>query len=288
MSSSEQQQARDSLVKLVEHVFVHRDGLIPGITYEDLAARISRTNKHGLGHGHGMGRVLAKMGHLLQGLEGEWGEPIPQIQSLVVQKTGKGKNLPDDGIREFWADYPQMSRAEKETRTKIEHLKVVNFGSRWNDVLAKLNLPTVQVQNDAHFLNQFTGSGGESKEHKALKEFVRQHPELVGATSEWQSFIEYPLPSLDTIDVVFKSSEACISVEVKSAVSDAMPSDYERGLYQTIKYEALLKAMHRAGSHDIPSIIRSVLILESSLPEQFKNTAKVLGVTVFENVGITK
>ena len=155
-------------------------------------------------------------------------------------------------------------------------------------MLAKLNLPTVQVQNDAHFLNQFTGSGGESKEHKALKEFVRQHPELVGATSEWQSFIEYPLPSLDAIDVVFKSSEACISVEVKSAVSDAMPSDYERGLYQTIKYEALLKAMHRAGSHDIPSIIRSVLILESSLPEQFKNTAKVLGVTVFENVGITK
>jgi hypothetical protein len=228
-----------------------------------------------------MGRVLGKMGHLLQGLEGEWGEPIPQIQSLVVQKTGNGKNLPDDGIREFWPDYPNMSHAEKEARTRIEHLKIVNFGSRWNDVLAKLNLPTVKVQDEAHFPKQFLGTGGESKQHKALKEFVRQHPELVDATSDWQSFIEYPLPSLDTIDVVFKSHEACISVEVKSAVSDAMPWDYERGLYQTIKYEALLKAMHRAGSHDVPSVIRSVLVLESSLPEQFKNIAQILGVAVF-------
>ena len=101
------QQPRDSLLRLVEYVFNHRDGLIEGITYQTLATSIGRLNKHGLGHAHGMGGVLGRMGHLLQGVEDEWGEPIPHLQSLVVQKTGEFRGLPDEGIREFWPDYPK-------------------------------------------------------------------------------------------------------------------------------------------------------------------------------------
>ena len=63
--------ARASLSKLVEHVFNHRDGLIEPLHYSQLAQRISRVNKHGAGHGHGMGNVLGKMGHLLKDIEGE-------------------------------------------------------------------------------------------------------------------------------------------------------------------------------------------------------------------------
>src|SRR6266705_1803014 len=138
---------RQALVKLVQYVFDHRDGLIQGMTYEALAARIGRTNKHGIGHAHGMGNVLGKMGHLLQGIEGEWGEPIPHIQSLVVQKTGPNRNLPDEGIREFWPEYPKMTRTEKMNRLMIEHQKIVDFGSRWNEVLIKLDLPPIVVAN---------------------------------------------------------------------------------------------------------------------------------------------
>lgn len=283
MKTSEEQ-ARESLVKLVEYVFDHRSGLIAGLTYEDLATRIGRINKHGVGHAHGMGAVLGKMGHLLQGLEGEWNEPIPHIQSLAVQKTGSGRNLPDDGIREFWPDYPKMAPTEKQNRTRVEHLRILEFGSRWNDVLTQLGLPTVPPANNPLTAARRNGAGGESDEHKALKEYVRQHPEIVGATSEWQSFVEYPLPSLDEIDIVFKTPTACIAVEVKSAVSDGSPSDYERGLYQTIKYHALLKAMAMAGCPEIPGTIRSVLVLESGLPQQFRSLATTLGVTVFENV----
>lgn len=278
------QQAKDSLVKLVEHVFAHRDGLIAGITYEELAARIGRVNKHGTGHAHGMGGVLGKMGHLLKGLAGEWGEEPPHIQSLVVQKSGKGKNLPDDGIKAFWPDYPKMSRVEKENRTRIEHQRVVDFGSRWNDVLTKLSLPNVTTQSAARTAAKSFGAGGESAKHKELKEFIRSHPELVGATSIWKSFVEYPLPSLDAIDVLFKSDQACIAVEVKSVVSDAFPSDYERGIYQAVKYGALLKAMSLSASRDIPCQIQSVLVLESDLPDQYRKLAEVLGVTVFESV----
>ncbi len=279
-------QPRRSLLKLVEYVFEHRDGLIEGITYQTLATWIERTNKHGVGHAHGMGDVLGKMGHLLQGIEDEWGEPVPHIQSLVVQKTGSDKGLPDEGIREFWPDYPKMSRAEKRNRVSVEHKRIVDFGSRWNDVLDKLGLPEV---TEEQLPRRFPyGRGGESIEHKAFKQYIHDHPELVGAGSNFQRFQEYSLPSNDTIDVLFKSRDGCIAVEVKSSRSDLFPDDYVRGLYQSIKYGALLRAMAQAGSYSIPSEIKSLLVLESSLPDQFRGLARILGVIVIENARAAK
>jgi hypothetical protein len=86
--------------------------------------------------------------------------------------------------------------------------------------------------------------------------------------------------------VFFKSDDACIAVEVKSTICDSFPADYERGLYQTIKYGALLKAMTRDRRYAIPFSIRVVLLLESKLPLEYKRTAEVLGVEVIENVKI--
>src|SRR6516164_69745 len=92
--------ARACLRELVKHVFERRDGPTDGLglAYSDLSARIGRMNKHGKGNPRGMGPLLDKIGHLLQDLEGKWGEPIPQIQSLVVQKTGTESGLPSNGI----------------------------------------------------------------------------------------------------------------------------------------------------------------------------------------------
>jgi hypothetical protein len=276
--------AKNCLTQLVTHVFAHQSGLIGGLTYSELAFRIGRLNSSGEGHGHGMGQVLGVMGHMLQGLEGQWGESIPHIQSLVVNKAGPDSGLPDDGIKEFWPDYPHMTRLEKRNRMRVEHQKVMVFGSRWNDVLQKLELQPVFAKiATPHF-----GKGGESVDHKVLKEYVRHHPELVGAASHWESFTEYPLPSMDEIDVVFKCDDACIAVEVKSALSDAYPLDYERGLYQTIKYGALLSAMARDDRYGIPPNIKSILLLASRLPEQYRNLSTKLSITLIENVKVEK
>ena len=286
MTVAAEDYARSCLVNLIKHVFEHRGGLIDGLTYRELAKRINRLNKHGLGHPRGMGALLGKMGHMLEGIEGSWGEPIPHLQSLVVLKSGPLKGLPDDGIKEFWCEYPQMTRTEKENKTQVEYKKIVGFGSRWNHVLRELGLAEVKDRADPIDLTSRMrrGSRGESDAHKMLKKFILRHPELVGAGPDWEGFIEYPLPSLDEVDVLFKSSDGCVAVEVKSTVSDSCPLDYERGIYQTIKYEALLKAMATCG-RDIPSAIRSVLVLQSTLPNQFRKLAKLLGVTILENVG---
>ena len=278
--STNEQQARSSLSQLVAHVYQHQNGPISGLTYQQLASRIGRLNKHKKAHARGMGNVLGKMGHLLQGLEGAWGEPIPHIQSLVIMKSGPNRSLPDDGIKEFWPQYPDLTKPEKENRVRREYQKILEFGSRWDEVLNRLRIQPAT----ATVKQKWFGKGGESSEHKALKQYVKSHPEIVGATAEWESIEEYVLPSLDEIDVFLKSADACIAVEVKSKISDSFPADYERGLYQTIKYRALLSAMAQDGRYHIPPNILSVLVLESKLPPEHKMTAETLGIEAIENV----
>ena len=172
-----------------------------------------------------------------------------------------------------------MSKAEKRNRTKVEHQKVVAFGSRWNQVLEALALPKIVPPGGKPH-----GKGGESDAHKALKNHVRNHPEIVGADEGWLGFVEYSLPSLDEIDVVFRSSTELVAVEVKSKISDLYPGDYERGIYQTVKYGALLEAMTHDDQYNIPASIRSVLVLESQLPERYAKVVDALGVEVIEHV----
>ncbi len=241
---SHEQQARYSLAQLIAHVASHSNGPINGLTYQELAFRIGRLTKHGEGHAHGMGDVLLVMGRLLKELEGNWGEAIPHIQSLVIKKTGKNRGLPEDGIKEFWQDYPLLTRSEKENRVRLEYQKILAFGSRWADILDKLQIQPVTITVNRLWF----GEGSESEEHKALKRYVRDHPEIVGATTDWESIEEYSLPSLDEIDVLFRNDAACIAVEVKSTICDAFPIEYERGLYQTIKYRALSIICHGSRS----------------------------------------
>jgi len=119
----------------------------------------------------------------------------------------------------------------------------------------------------------------------ALKAYVKEHPECVGAAAHALCDIEYALPSGDEIDVLYRSAEEWISVEVKASISDRLPRDYERGLYQTIKYQAVLIAMARAEPDRVPAKIRSVLVLQGKLPPEYHALRAALDITVFENVG---
>lgn len=135
---------------------------------------------------------------------------------------------------------------------------------------------------------QHYGLGGESPQHKALKEYVRDNPSIVGASKDSQAITEYALPSVDVIDVLFRSDHECIAVEVKSSVSDTVSGDFERGIYQTIKYLALLRAMSLDKKHKICRNIRSVLVLQGSLPSGLRELAQVLSIEVIQNVEPTE
>ena len=268
---------------LVQHVFDASGEPLRPITYEGLAARLDRRNRSGRPWPRGMGDGLTEMGRALAAFEIQWQQKIPEIHGIVVNKSGHNRNLPGDGIELLWPDFSKLTRAEKETRVRYELARVEEFGTRWNDVLRKLQLAPVHATAATNVARRF-GSGGESPEHKALKLFVRDNPARVGVGKGCRATVEYVLPSLDQVDVYFQGEDECVAVEVKSKISDRVTDDYERGIYQAIKYLALLKAMSQVEEHGICGEVRAMLVLETAMPARMRALAKRLSVNVIENI----
>ena len=275
------QRARQCLPALVEHVFRSESDTPSPVTYERLAELIGRLRtRTQLPHARGMGKILGCLGHMLLDLQAKRGIRIPEIQSLVVNKSGPLKGFPDDGIKEFWKDYPKMSKPAKIDRLAVEYARIAQFGIRWNDVLLSLGLPAVQAPPHG----RSGRAGGESLHHLALKEAIRHNPHLVGAGVNWESIVECPLRSLDLVDVVFRSNDTCVAVEVKSRISSE--DDCRRGIYQTVKYRAVLNAMHTAGDSEGRQNVRALLVLEGALTPKLRTLAQTLMVEVIENFRI--
>lgn len=74
------------------------------------------------------------------------------------------------------------------------------------------------------------------------------------------------LLSGDRVDVVYCTDEEVLAIEVKSRVSSW--EDLRRGIYQCVKYRAVLKAQER-GSRTV----RSLLVTETDLPSDLARLA---------------
>lgn len=72
---------------------------------------------------------------------------------------------------------------------------------------------------------------------------------------------------------------------MKSAVSDGNLKDYERGLYQVVKYRAVLMAQAKVDHPVAPPTVVVVLALESLLPPVLRAIAQRLGVQVVDGLG---
>jgi hypothetical protein len=276
--------ARKSIEELVRYVFEQRPHRPVPLSYEDLTRRIGHLSAQGKPVAISMGDILSIAGHLLEGVGDSWGSTVPHLTALVVAKQGRpDAGLPSAGMKEFWPGYPGWTTAEKERKALAEWDRIADFSSRWNDVLRALDLP--EVKSAVQEPHACIGRGGESPEHHALKTYVSQHPECVGASVDARTDIEYALPSGDEIDVFFRSADEWIAVEVKAAISDRLLREYERGLYQTIKYGAVLAAMLRAEPQHPTPRIRSVLVLQSRLPREHWAIRDALNVIVLEQIG---
>jgi hypothetical protein len=92
--------------------------------------------------------------------------------------------------------------------------------------------------------------------------------------------IEFVLPSGDTIDVLFNDGSDWIAVKVKSLLSNAL--DITRGLFQCVKYRAVIEAVQ--ATRALKQNARAILALEGPLPDDLVPIKNTLGVEVVERV----
>ena len=160
--------------------------------------------------------------------------------------------------------------------------EVFNFPD-WDKVLDTFELPRAPVVElpPADEISVH-GGGGEGTEHKCLKEAVSVNPQWIGLSNSLSpGKVEASLYSGDSLDVLFADSNRRIAVEVKGA--SAPVGEVIRGLFQCIKYEAVLDAEASvAGSR---ADCEAVLALGGSFPGELTPLRYTLGVKVFENVG---
>ena len=244
------------------------------IFYSDLAEELGMPNPRNLNY------VLGSIGQSLERLSKAWKSKVPPIQCLVVNKS---TGLPGEGIGWFLVkkeDFAMLPLRQKRAIVEAELQQVFSY-PRWQEVLKALELkPT--TSDFSPFVSKATGGfGGESEDHKALKAYVAQNPRVIGlAANTPAGATEYLLPSGDSLDVSFNGKKVWVAAEVKSSIS--AEGDIVRGLFQCVKYRAVMEAVLLTKSR--PQNARALLVLESKLPPSLISLRNILGVEVVESI----
>lgn len=247
------------------------------IFYSDLAHELGMPNPRNLDY------VLGSIGKTLSSLSKEWKTAIPPIQCLVINRRNY---LPGKGIGWFITNknaFEKMTKRQKQEVVQNQLHRIYGY-KNWPAVLKAVGLkqtsnalnPTIEGARSGGW------AGGESPDHKRLKAFVAAHPELLGLKNV-KGELEFPLPSGDVVDVMFRGKRAWVAAEIKSAKSDVQ--DIVRGIFQCIKYAAVTEAYQ--STVGVSPNARAVLVLEGVVPSEAATVKSILGVEVIDSIDPT-
>ncbi len=258
------------------------------ITYGEIDREILRRKlgRHVLAVQYGY--PAGAIGNAMIELGEHWGIDIPPLNAIIVNaKDG----MPGKGVNFYLKRYFNTKRGAvsyttKQRRAIVEEIQADVFSFKhWDRVLAacKVKKISFELKRKLNGKVQPPVKGGwssepESKAHKELKEYVARNPKLVGlpkGTAKGRT--EYLFASADCADVVFTIPKSLVGVEVKSRLSN--DADLTRGIFQAVKYQALLRAEQKARLQ--PPTATAVLVSEQALSEKLRNLATVLGIGVF-------
>lgn len=274
---------RSVVTPLALPILVHRAKTRRTITYGELGEEIYRrfgevpTKRKTL-----YGQPVGAIGLAIEDLAKATGEQIPPLNALVVNATTQ---LPGDGVNQFVEHFlgkslrNKLSNQDRRDLMRYTMERVWDY-SRWDWVAANLGAEPLQVADlgesgplDLPPIER--PMGGESKEHKALKHWVCQHPEIF---SEYGTFgpgePEHCLRSGDSLDAYFHAGTASLAVEVKA--SQAREAELVRGVFQVVKYRAVLKA-EQIAIGKVPNA-QAILVTTQPLPKIARQLAERLMV----------
>ncbi len=248
------------------------------IVYANLAHELEMSNPRNLNY------VLGSVGTTLNELSSD----IPHPESLVIND---GSRIPGGGFEDFLKEkYPNYVASKLEDKKQFleEYWSEVFGYPDWDKVLHNLNikpiLPIIDVDHENSSRTHSFG-GGESFEHKQLKEFIYQNPKIIGLKNKpLKAEMEYGLLSGDKVDVGFQYKNEIIAVEVKSKKSDI--TDIQRGLFQCVKYDAVIRAQEVTKQSF--KTVKAYLVLEGEFPKVLIALKNCLGIEVYDQIIPTK
>lgn len=246
--------------------------------------KYSLTNKtygdliHALGYSRysGIGDQLGNVEIVMRELRKRTGEDVPTLNALV-----KKKGIPSNGFDFVYPNYNSLTLSEKLVFVAGINEKALNY-QKWDWVLDQLGLQPSKIFTTEEIENLSTyGKGGEGTEHKALKEFVYCNPYSVGMKDVKRKETEFILPSGDRLDVYFELNNGKrVAIEVKPSTSP--DDDITRGIFQCVKYKAILEALRKVdyGKYDISTL----LVIAGSMSDKNKQLAEALEIEYVEHL----
>jgi hypothetical protein len=203
---------------------------------------------------------------------------LPLLNCLIVNKT---TGFPG----ESWHG-PRIQHLSKRKRIELyERFRDEVFAyADWEKLLNELKIAPLKrdantLFEEAEAYNEVLsrrGGAGESNDHRRLKDFVFSHPHLLGLHPV-NSLQEMQLPSGDEIDVAFnctKGRPRWVAVEVKVGER----GELVKGVFQAIKYRALLEAFKGYGTARVQSFLVAYSIPQdiAKLAESYEIETRVI------------
>ena len=138
--------------------------------------------------------------------------------------------------------------------------------------------PKNHVEVDETWVGGRTRGEGRGVHHKRLKRRIASDPRLVGVKRRGTGEEEQWLWSGDEVDVYFKG--AAVAVEVKAG--NAARGELHRGVFQCIKYKAVIEAQ-QISEGEVPTA-DCRLAIGGRLPDDLRGLCERLGVEYFDEL----
>ena len=231
-------------------------------------------------HTNQIGGIMATIQDILDNLSLQKQKTIPTLNGLTRNKKS---GLPSDGFDYVIENYSNLSEDSK--MGEVNKLNYMAHLYDWDWVLKELQLEPDMIyvpdELDKKKVSLKHGYGGEGAEHKALKNYVQQNPDKFGIKRVLYSSTEKMLLSADRLDVYFETqSNMHVAVEVKPQT--APEEDVMRGIFQCVKYKAVMDAERVADYGRYENEV--ILVIGGEMSLSNKQLASDLGIKYFDNV----
>lgn len=225
------------------------------ISYGDLAAKIEARWKLPVQFRRGKyGSPVGLVGEKLEELGRAWGVLLPPLNTIVIDQQKQCAGTGGDPLLKSYLNAKGQRFIEKQRKElhKRARDEVFDYGERWVAVAEAFGAPVLKpafgraaAGKPLKLPKVGQGGGEESPEHRNLKEWVARNPGFIQKFGRFEpGETEVLLSSGDKLDVHFGTETRRLAVEVKP--SHASKEEFQRGVYQAVKYRAVMRAEQTA------------------------------------------